>query len=478
MQKFFELIPSGTTLNFVKNARKFIFLSIVLTILSIGALIYNGAVRGSVLNFGIDFQGGSSVRLALKEGAKTDVQGIRDQLAKLGYEGASALTVPDAANEVLIRVKDVTIIDPEQSARCEAAARGYTRAKLGSYSYPTGSSKIFLKFESAPIYGELEHLLSDAGCVGKVDKGTGKEGEFPVEVSLIGVGARIAEQLDEAFGAGTVDHIVSSETVGAKVGNQLKQDGIKSLLYAIGFIFLYVMLRFDLRFAPGGIVALAHDAFLVIGAFALTYKEFNLQTIAALLTVIGYSINDTIVVFDRIRERVALNRDQPIEEITNVALNETLSRTILTTGTTLAVVLSIWLLGSGAIKDFAFALLIGLLVGTYSSLFIACPIFLYINKRFYAGEGHLISVEGAERPGTGTLLGSASNEEIDEASGRPVGDLRVEARGESGEINAGADVVAVPAQPTATATVSDETDDEPEPEQKSRRRRRRPRADE
>src|SRR5690606_37303189 len=105
----------------------------------------------------------------------------------------------------------------------------------------------------------------------------GEEGAYPVEVALVGVGNKIAEQLDERFGAGTVAEIVRSETVGAKVGGQLKADGAKSMLYAIGFIFLFVMIRFDLRFAPGGIVALMHDALLVVGAFALTGKEFNLQ---------------------------------------------------------------------------------------------------------------------------------------------------------------------------------------------------------
>ena len=207
---------------------------------------------------------------------------------------------------------------------------------------------------------------------------------------------------------------VRSETVGATVGEQLKEDGAKSMLYAIGFIFLFVMIRFDLRFAPGGIVALTHDAILVIGAFALTGKEFNLQTIAALLTIIGYSINDTIVVFDRVRERVALHRDEPIEKVTNDALNDTLSRTILTSGTTLLVVVATYVMGAGPIKDFAFALIIGVLVGTFSSLYIATPVFLYVNKRFYGGRGHLQWADEGE--GTGTLL-SGKQKAVPEGEG-------------------------------------------------------------
>ncbi len=477
MQKFFEIIPSGTNIQFVKNAWKFIVLSLILAAVSVGAMVYNGAVRGSVLNFGIDFQGGSTVRVAINPKKNIEIQEFRDALSSMGYQGASALTVPDAENEVLLRVKEVHSIDPAQAQACEDALAGYETAKLLQFTYPPqGASKIFLKFDKQPIYGELERLLGKAGCEGRADKGTGKEGEFPVEVSLIGIGAKIQEQIDQHFGAGTVDHIVSSETVGSKVGGQLKRDGIQSLLYAIGFIFLYVMLRFDLRYAPGGIVALTHDAFMVIGAFALTYKEFNLQTIAALLTVIGYSINDTIVVFDRIRERVALNRDGDIEEITNTALNETLSRTILTSTTTMLVVLSIWVLGSGPIKDFAFALIVGLVVGTYSSLFIASPLFLYINRRFYGGEGHLLAAEREERAGTGTLLGSATGAEVDGISGKTVGELRAESKdsADAGEDGAPGPTIDATATPTGGGAATPSDGDGDGKRTSRRRRRRRP----
>lgn len=427
MAKFFEIIPPGTRFPFLKSAKYFIGLSLMLITLSIATMVYNGVTRGSVLNFGIDFAGGSSVRLQLAPDKEVPIQDVRDTLDRAGFEGASAVTVPDADNQILVHVKDVATIDMETAKACEAAVQAYPKAKLKRpMSYQEGASKMFFVFESAPIYSELEALLTAAGCEGKVDKGTGKQDEFPVELSLIGIGAKVQEELNQAFGPGTVQSIVSSETVGAKVGSQLKADGVKSLIYALGFIFLYVMLRFDLRYAPGGIIALAHDAFITVGAFALTWKEFNLQTIAALLTIVGYSINDTIVVFDRIRERVALDREAPIEETTDIALNETLSRTILTSGTTLLVVFATWALGTGTIKDFAFALMIGIVVGTYSSLFIACQVFLWVNKRFYGGEGHLLEAEKAAQ-GVGEALLAADNVEVDEATGRAVGDLRAEA---------------------------------------------------
>jgi preprotein translocase subunit SecF len=471
--KFFEIIPPGTKFPFVRAARYFILMSIVLILTAIGAMFYNASTKGSPLNFGIDFAGGSSVRLALTK--EVPIQEVREALDAAGYQGASAVTVPDADNQVLVHVKDVASIAKAEADACKAALEGYGKAKLKRFSYTEGASKIFLVFEAQPTYAELDEILLKAGCEGKTDKGTGKLGEFPVEVSLVGIGAKIEDDLDKAFGAGTVGEIVSSETVGAKVGDQLKTDGIKSLLYAIGFIFLYVMLRFDLRFAPGGIVALTHDALLTVGAFALTWKEFNLQTIAALLTIIGYSINDTIVVFDRIRERVALNREQDIIETTEVALNETLSRTILTSGTTLLVVVATWALGSGPIKDFAFALFIGIVVGTYSSLFIACPIFLWVNRRFYGNKGHLLTAEAdaaaaATQPATGHLLGTATNEEVDEATGRPVGEVRAEQAAK-----AAASDPELAAKLAAKAAEADKPDGDGDGDGRSSRRRRRQR---
>ena len=403
MQKFFQVIPAGTNIQFVARRWRYIGISLVVLFITFASLVYNQVSSGSPLNFGIDFAGGSQVQLAFKEGGP-DVQQVRDKLLELGYEGSSVVEVPDKDNEMMVRVKETLSIDDATEQKCEEAVATVEGANQLSFNHPKGGSKLFLSYDVEPNYREVERLLTAAGCVGTADKAAiSKEGEFGVEVALIGIGASLREQLDDAFGAGSVDHIVRAETVGSKVGNQLKTDGITAMVYAIGFIFLFVMIRFDLRFAPGGIVALTHDAVIVIGAFALTGKEFNLQTIAAILTIIGYSINDTIVVFDRIRERVALHRDEPIEVTTNTALNETLSRTALTSVTTLLVVVATYVMGAGPIKDFSFALIVGIIVGTYSSLCIATPVFLWVNKRFYRGEGHLKWAE--KREGTGSLLG-------------------------------------------------------------------------
>ncbi|MFV8754351.1 protein translocase subunit SecF [Nannocystaceae bacterium ST9] len=459
-QRFFTLIPANTNFDFVGRQKTGVVISVIAILMTFAMLIFNQVRTGSALNYGIDFQGGSSVRLALSE--PVDIEELRGVLEEKGYAGSSVVSVPDADNEVMIRVKEVLSISDEDLAGCQAALEAGLPPGVGllegGFVHPAESSKIFMKFSGQPTHGDIERLLGHAGCSGTASAGVGKPEEFPVEYALIGVGNDIVQVVDEHFGAGTVDEIVTSETVGAKVGNQLKLDGVKATLIAIGFIFLYVLLRFDLRYAPGGIVALAHDALIMVGAYAVTGREFNLQAIAAILTIVGYSINDTIVVFDRIRERVALFRDDPIGKTVNLSLNETLSRTILTSGTTLLVVLCTLFIGSGAIKDFAFALTVGLVAGTYSSIFVASPIFLWLNDKIYKGKGHLLEVEEPSA-GTGKLLGE---------EGQPP-----EAEGE-GELELPAIDTTARKSEDADEPEADEGDEPGGDQRKSRRRRRRP----
>lgn len=176
------------------------------------------------------------------------------------------------------------------------------------------------------------------------------------------------------------------EFVGPQVGEELTQAGILAVLFAMIAILIYITFRFKLRFAIGADAALIHDITVVMGIFALTDKEFTLPVVAAILTVIGYSLNDTIVVFDRIRENFAFNRKKrtPDSEVdvVNSSINQTLGRTIMTSVTTLLVVTSLFLFGGEVIHDFAFALIVGIFVGTYSSIYIASPVMLALEGRF------------------------------------------------------------------------------------------------
>ncbi len=177
--------------------------------------------------------------------------------------------------------------------------------------------------------------------------------------------------------------IEKEDMVGPTVGQQLKWDALKAVIYSIFFIIAYLWFRFELRFSVGAVVALAHDVAITLGLFALTGREISLAVIAAVLTIIGYSLNDTIIVYDRIREDMKLLRGRGLSllEIMNRGINETLSRTLLTSGTTMFVVLVLYFFGGETINDFAFALIVGIVVGTYSSIFIAAPV-VYFWSRF------------------------------------------------------------------------------------------------
>ena len=214
----------------------------------------------------------------------------------------------------------------------------------------------------------------------------GRADENTYEVTLVGLDTEIRHALDAKLGEGAVAAIPSVESVGAKAGKQLQYDGARSLLYAILLIMVYIAFRFDLRYGPGTVVALLHDAVITVGAFAVTYKEFSLTTVAAVLTVIGYSMNDTIVVFDRIRENATRLRDRRFDRIVNQSINETLSRTIWTSATVFFVTLAMNVFGVGVIRDFAFAMNVGVIVGTYSSIFIASPILIWLNDKYVASQ--------------------------------------------------------------------------------------------
>ncbi len=193
------------------------------------------------------------------------------------------------------------------------------------------------------------------------------------------VGLSVKGALETAFGADTVE-IRRVEMVGGEVSKDLKQKGFLSLFYAGLGILIYIWWRFELRFSFGAILALVHDVIITVGIFSLTGREITLPVIAALLTIIGYSLNDTIVVFDRIRENMKKPGARDLSSLLDTSISQTLSRTLLTSLTTFLVVLCLFVLGGSVINDFAFAMLVGVIVGTYSSIFVASPMLLVLAK--------------------------------------------------------------------------------------------------
>jgi preprotein translocase subunit SecF len=399
---FRELIPPGTNFEFIGRRRLWVTLSALFCGASLALLFINHKTRGSMLNWTIDFRGGTEVIFEFSGEKKIGVGDVRTALLGAGIGGAEvsdfAWSKKDAAGQS-VQANGVRVRTPEFGAMSEAEADAHKVAFDQKFK---DRELLKLSWSGEVLHVRSKRAIAEAEAEAFF-KGIGLElrpwgdaaadyvvpaestGEYNLQFAVRGLDAQYQKVLGDAF-AGTKVDVVQIYAVGPKAGAQLRNDGIKSLFYAMALIMLYLAFRFDVRYAPGAVLALLHDALLVVGVFALTWTDFSLTTVAALLTVIGYSVNDTVIIFDRVRENVGRLKDKKYERIMNISLNETLGRTILTSSTLLIVTLMMNLLGTGLVRNFAFAMNIGVIVGTYSSIFIASPIALWIHNRYYAGK--------------------------------------------------------------------------------------------
>ena len=248
-----------------------------------------------------------------------------------------------------------------------------------------GGTLVQLKFEKPPAIEEIRDGLKTIGLGDSTIQEFGSKNHILIRVQrseekLEEVGTQVKNSLAGKFNSEAIV-VERVEMVGPKVGRDLREKAVLSIIYAIIGIVIYISWRFELQYAIAAIIALIHDVLVTMGAFSLYDKEFTLVIVAAFLTIIGYSLNDTIVVFDRIRENMRRKGKTPLVEVINNSINQTLSRTILTSGTTLLVVVALFFLGGEITHDFSFALLVGVMVGTYSSIFIACVFLVYWAER-------------------------------------------------------------------------------------------------
>ena len=250
-----------------------------------------------------------------------------------------------------------------------------------------GGAEIQAKFDKKVSLDDIRKKLSKAGFKGVTAQTIGELSDNEVllkvaadDENLNEVTQKVSAELTTIFKDSAPD-IRKIDIVGPKAGAALRISGFQAMLWAFLAIMIYIGLRFDFKYAPGAIVALFHDVSIVLGIFAFTHHEFTLQTVAAILAVIGYSVNDTVIVYDRVREHEERDRDLPLTTHINRAINSTLSRTVLTSGTTLFVSGSMFFFGGQAIKDFFLAITLGILIGTYSSVFVAAPVTLLFNKQ-------------------------------------------------------------------------------------------------
>ena len=405
-------VKPGKDIDFMGYRRYFIGLSLLLAIASIIAFITPGP------RYGTDFLGGTEVEVAFEQ----PVTGgdIREAVQKAGFESPDVVAVDSGDNphQFLIRVKEVTSLTDEQKQAieqklCLRPEEG-KEANLGpgcpkelqteEVKFSPGGEKVAVRYVSGepgsvcgastptnacPPRDDIRQQL--AGGVAGVELRTGENNpvvtnqrDNRVEFFFKSKGDQLMDGLRQHLGAAAVPaEPLRVEWIGAKATGDLRDAAIKSVLIAVVFIMVYIAFRFDMRFAPGAILALVHDVFLALGAMVLAQREVTLSTVAALLTIVGYSINDTVVVYDRIRENLGKYRKMTFPRVINRSVTEMLGRTIRTSGTTAAALIPFLFFGTGVIKDFAFALLVGVVVGTYSSIYVAAPLTEYIDRKFF-----------------------------------------------------------------------------------------------
>ena len=402
--KFRYLLPPGNNFAFVAKFRAWLIVSVLLMAAAIGALFLNKARKGEYMNWTIDFKGGTEMIFSFSEKGKTDayikpdIAKVRESLEKAGEEVEVSEIGWDAdsgkhVDGLIVRTQRFSALKPEAEAKARddfyakfSKDREISKAAWSGDRLYVRSKKLISTEEARAIFTaqglELKSWTPEEQAqYTHADEGTA---EFSEVYSMKGLDAQFEKVLEAAL-PNTAANVEQSYGVGAKAGDKLRDDAAKSIVYAIFLIMLYLAFRFDIRYAPGAAFATIHDAIMVIGVFALTWTPVSLTSVAGLLTVMGYSVNDTVIVFDRIRENQAKLKDKKIDRIIDISINEMLVRTILTSSTVFATTFIMNIFGTGVVKEFAFAMNIGVIVGTYSSIFLAAPIFMWISKTWYSG---------------------------------------------------------------------------------------------
>ncbi|WP_371395495.1 protein translocase subunit SecF [Fretibacter rubidus] len=261
----------------------------------------------------------------------------------------------------------------------------------------TGGTVIEIDTGADPEPDKIRATLAELGFGGGTVQNIAPPPDSGVDHDYVRVGIPLQPETEEtgataqqdalnAVIAGLKDsigefNIRNQDVVGSKVSGELREKGILSIVLALTMVLLYIWFRFEWQFGAGAVAALFHDVILTIGVFSLTQIEFNLSIIAAILTIVGYSLNDTVIVYDRIRENLRKFKKMPLPEVLNLSINDTLSRTILTSMTTLLALTALYFLGGDGLRGFSFAMIWGVLVGTYSSIFVASPLLLILKLK-------------------------------------------------------------------------------------------------
>jgi preprotein translocase subunit SecF len=371
-----EFFKPRATIDFMKYRGPVISGSLFLALLGFLSVFWPGP------NYGIDFKGGTEVQLQFKKDVSPER--VREILADKGY-ASEVVNVEGRANEYLVRVGRVSSLPSDKiEAIKKALDWKVAGTKIEEFKVSPGGDKITLRMAGEVEPSAVEQSLKGAGANVQSVSRFGSSEQHRYEAHLVGVANELISALEDKLGDAAPNAPLRVEWVGPKAGKQLRDAAVKSLLWAVLFIMAYVAMRFDLRFAPGGIVALMHDTLITVLVFVIMRREINLSTVAALLTILGYSINDTIVIFDRIRENMTRMREASLYQLINISTTQTLSRSILTSFVTLLSITPFLIWGTPVIRDFAMALVIGMVVGSYSTIYIAAPFTEWMDRKLFS----------------------------------------------------------------------------------------------
>jgi preprotein translocase subunit SecF len=376
-----------THIDFMKYRRFWIIVSFVLVALGLYTIF--GPHK---LNLGIDFAGGTQITLGFRE--TPEIDRIRTLVEQAGMREAVIQRI-GKPEENQVNIKTAAAQGTEEGSRerlVAALSKSYNQGKTGVDLNQTGLDDLTQALVRANpdrvappqagthYAGIAETILKDRltnGIFKSMDRIARLPGVSPAVVSALQQGAHLGDF-----------SVLGTENVGPQIGKELRSQGFWAVVLSMLGMLCYIWFRFELRFGIGAIMASLHDVLVTLFFFTLAGHEFNLTTVAAFLTLVGYSVNDTVVIFDRIRENMRKHRREPLLEVMNRSINETLSRTILTGGTTLLAVLSLLIFGGEVIRGFAFVMFVGILVGTYSSIYVASP-FALLWEQLFGPQGRI-----------------------------------------------------------------------------------------
>lgn len=387
-----QIIKGKTNIDFIGKRRIAILLS---TAVNIAIIV---GIAGFGFNWGVDFAGGTLVEV--KFNGLVTAEQVREGAVKGGLTEPQVQSIGSAEDSTfMLRMGGVTQLTAENEQLAEKAIRALPGIDITAFNKDLDNGLITFRTRAEVKTDDIKAAVVSSGTgVANVAllPGSSAESGFQYQVTSAGM----SDKVKDALTKGVPDHtfeVRRTDYVGPQVGEQLRNKGLAALLLAMLSILVYVAFRFDLKFGPGALVASVHDVIMVAGYYLVSRREFNLTSIAVLLTILGYSINDTIVIYDRIREEMVKYKGKPLPEIINIAINDTLSRTILTSGVTALSLIGLLIFGVGEIFDFAAAMLWGIVVGTYSSVYIASPLTIWLDEREAHKQG---GNAGAMKPKT------------------------------------------------------------------------------